>query len=88
MQWDLKKAQDNERKHGVRFSDIEPVFYDPYALTIEDGSVQSEQRFVTIGIDDIGRLITAIYTYRDDDIRLISARLSTSSEGKVYEKGI
>jgi len=54
MQWDLKKALENERKHGIRFSDIEPVFLDPYALTIEDNSSKLEERFVTIGIDGFG----------------------------------
>ena len=88
MQWDPKKAAENERKHGIRFSDVEPVFFDPHALTIEDDSARSEQRFVTIGLDGFGRLLTVVYTYRDDDIRLVSARSSTSSEEKTYEEGI
>ena len=88
MQWDPKKAAENERKHGIRFSDTEPVFFDPNALTIEDDSARLEQRFITVGLDGFGRLLTVVYTYRDDDIRLISARFSTSSEEKIYEEGI
>lgn len=32
MEWDPRKAHENERKHGVRFSDVEQVFYDPFAV--------------------------------------------------------
>lgn len=88
MQWDHKKALENERKHGIRFSDIEPVFLDPYALTIEDNSSKLEERFVTIGIDGFGRFLAIAYTYRGDDIRLISARLATPHEERAYEERI
>ena len=56
MEWDSRKAQENEKKHGVRFSDIEQVFYDPRALTTEDNSSEGEQRLLTLGIDVIGFL--------------------------------
>ena len=44
MEWDLAKARENEKKHGIRFTDIEQVFYDPYAITAEDDSADGEQR--------------------------------------------
>lgn len=34
--FDPKKAVLNHRKHGIRFSDAEFVFFDPHALTRED----------------------------------------------------
>ncbi len=85
MQWDAKKALENERKHGVRFSDVEPVFFDPYALTIND-EYSKEERFVTVGTDGFDRVLVVVYTYRGDDIRLISARFATRREVKVYEE--
>lgn len=88
MEWDPNKAAANERKHGIRFSEVEQVFYDPYSKTIEDDFSQGEQRFVTIGRDGFDHVITVVYTYRDDSIRLIFARHATSSEVKAYEEGI
>jgi uncharacterized DUF497 family protein len=86
--WDPKKAKSNYRKHRVRFSDAETVLFDPLALTLAHQDVNGEQRFVTVGSDAIGRIIVTVYTYRDDTIRLISARKATATERKQYEKGI
>lgn len=85
--WDPAKAAANLRKHGVRFSDAEGALFDPLALTVEDGA-DEERRFVTIGVDAIGRLVVLAYTYRGADVRLISARLATRRERQQYEKGI
>ena len=86
--WDSKKAEINSKKHGIRFSDAEMVFYDPFAMTAEEHVVAGEQRFVTAGSDAVGRIIAVVYSYRADTIRLISARKATITERKQYEKGI
>lgn len=86
--WDPAKAKANFRKHRVRFSDAEPVFFDPMALTREDDDSDNEQRFVSIGLDALSRLLVVVYTYRSADIRLISARRANSKERKQYEEGI
>lgn len=86
--WDPEKANSNLRKHRIRFADAEPVFFDPMALTRKDDDSEGEQRFVSIGLDALNRLLVVVYTYRGADIRLISARRATSKERKYYEKGI
>jgi uncharacterized DUF497 family protein len=86
--WDPKKVQSNVRKHGIRFSDAEAVFYDPGALTREDQDIEGEQRFVSIGLDFVGRVLVVVYTYRGEGIRLISARRATRKEIHSYETGI
>lgn len=83
-QWDKAKATANRRKHGVRFADAVAVFGDDQAITIEDDYLE-EERFVTLGRDAIGRILLVVYTYRDDDIRLISARRATTIEQQYYE---
>jgi hypothetical protein len=88
VMWDPEKARTNLRKHKIRFSDAEPVFFDPMALTREDDDSEGEQRFVSIGLDALSRILVVAYTYRGEDIRLISARRATSTERKLYEKGI
>jgi hypothetical protein len=86
--WDPEKAKTNLRRHKIRFSDAEPLFFDPMALTREDDDSEGEQRFVSIGLDALSRILVVAYTYRGEDIRLISARRATSTERKHYEKGI
>ena len=58
------------------------------ALTIEDQNIDGEKRFVTVGSDSIGRIVVVVYTYRENLIRLISARKATASERRYYEEGI
>ena len=86
--WDPAKAETNFRKHKVRFSDAELVFFDPMALTIEDESAEAEQRFISIGTDASNRIVVVVYTYPRTDIRLISARRATRREREAYEEGI
>jgi uncharacterized DUF497 family protein len=85
-QWDPEKADLNYKKHEVDFADAVGVFEDEWALTIKQEIVKSEQRFASIGTDFLGRIVVVVYTYRGDDIRLISARLATKQERNAYEK--
>ena len=86
--WDPNKAEINFKKHKIRFSDAEMVLYDPFAMTLKEHIVATEQRYVTIGSDAVGRIIAVVYSYRIDAIRLISARKATPTERRQYEKGI
>lgn len=87
--WDPKKVRSNRTKHRVSFPDAELVLFDPNAITIEEQWVGDEQRFVTLGMDALGRILVLVYTYRGDMIRLISARKATPREVRTYhEKGI
>ncbi|APV51994.1 hypothetical protein BWI17_21385 [Betaproteobacteria bacterium GR16-43] len=85
LQYDPAKAAANLRKHGVAFADAEGVFSDPLALTIEDREATGEARFVTIGLGSAGELLVIVYTEREGDFRLISARRPTPQERKHYE---
>ncbi len=86
--WDPRKAKVNSAKHGVRFADAEGVLFDPNALTREELRAQSEQRFVSVGMDGLGRVLVVVYTHRGDNVRLISARHATRKERADYEEGI
>ncbi|HEY9073407.1 MAG TPA: BrnT family toxin [Desulfobaccales bacterium] len=87
-QWDPVKAKANVKKHGIEFADAVGVFDDPEAITREEPDAIGEQRFLAIGLDFLGRIIVVAYTYRGDDIRLISARKATKQEIGIYEKRI
>ena len=63
-----------------------PVFDDPYAITIsDDESDPDEQRFVTMGMGAMGRLLVVVYSWRGDNIRIISARPAEAHEREQYE---
>lgn len=84
-QWDPKKAVSNIKKHGIDFADAVGVFEDERAMTIKEEIVEDEQRFATLGMDFLGQTVVVVYTYRTEDIRLISARPATKRERKAYE---
>ena len=86
FQWDPEKADLNYKKHGIDIADAVGIFEDEWALTIKQEIVNNEQRFASIGIDFLGRIVVVVYTYRGDDIRFISVRPATKSERNVYEK--
>jgi uncharacterized protein len=69
----------------VPFADAVTVFSDEFALTVEDKSSE-EQRFVTMGMDVLGGIILVVYSWRGNNIRLISARKATTKERKEYEE--
>ena len=87
FEWDdASKAGINFRKHGVRMPEAIPVFDDPYAITItDDESDPDEQRFVTMGMGAMGRLLVVVYTWRGENIRIISARPAEAHECEQYE---
>lgn len=83
--YDPAKSASNLRKHGITFADAEAVLSDPLALTVEDVQSSGERRFVTIGGGAGGEVLVVIYTERDGNYRLISARRATQRERKTYE---
>ncbi|MGB8991027.1 MAG: BrnT family toxin [Desulfobaccales bacterium] len=87
FEWDPDKARENIREHGIDLADAVGVFDNPY-LPRDDPDVESEQRFVALGMDGLGRLLVVAYTYREDNIRIISARKATMKEGKEYAQRV
>lgn len=86
-EWDVRKAEANFKKHGVRFSEALPVFEDDYAITItDDESDPLEQRFVSMGMGVKGRVLVVVYSYRGRNIRIISARVAEAQERNQYEE--
>jgi uncharacterized DUF497 family protein len=84
-QWEKNKAASNLQKHGIEFADAVSVFSDDLAITIPDNRFD-EDRFVTIGMDAFSRILVVVFTWRGEDIRLISARLAERRERKQYEE--
>jgi uncharacterized protein len=84
IEFDPTKAKMNLRKHGVSFSHAEQALRDPMAFTLEDPDALGEQRFVTLGIDSLGRFLVVVHTQREERTRLISARKASRGEAEKY----
>ncbi len=88
FEWDINKVKINYKKHVVSFDEAKTALLDPNALAQEDPDSKNENRWVLIGMTQNARLLTVVYTLREDSIRLISARKSTKKETKHYAKRI
>lgn len=88
VSWDPLKAHTNLAKHGVAFEDAELVLSDPLGLTRKDPDAVGEERFVTVGADALGRIMAVVYAYRDEELRMVSARPATRRERDAYAQGI
>jgi uncharacterized protein len=85
-EWDPEKAAANLQKHGILLSYGVDVLEDLSALTREDPSAQGEPRWVSVGMDGLGRVLTVVYTSRGERLRLLSARRATRREREDYER--
>jgi len=86
-EWDPRKAASNLRKHGADFADAVTALEDELALTLDD-DYPDEQRFITLGADALGRVLVVVYTFREDKVRIISAREATPRERRQYTEGL
>ncbi|MEK6804503.1 MAG: BrnT family toxin [Nitrospirota bacterium] len=88
FEWDEKKARFNEQKHGVSFHEAATVFGDLLAMTFPDPDhSSSELRLLTFGMSQFTRLLVISHIERRTRTRIISARLATKRERRIYEEG-
>lgn len=88
FEWDPDKASSNLRKHEVSFEEASTALSDPMAATGADPDHSiGEFRYVTFGISERGRLLVVAHTEQDETVRIISARLASKRERKIYEEG-
>ena len=86
--WDPKKAAANLKKHRVSFEEASTVFHDVLSITGSDPEHSAEEhRFVTFGSSNQGRLVVVAHADEGETIRMISARLVTMQERRIYEEG-
>jgi uncharacterized protein len=85
--WDDAKARSNWAKHRVSFEEATTVFVDPLAMTLDDPDHSvGENRYITFGLSDFGRLLVVCHTDDEGVIRIISARTATPRERRSYEQ--
>ena len=89
FEWEETKASSNVEKHKVTFEEASTVFEDDLSITGRDPDHSvGEHRFVTFGVSAKNRLLVVSHTERKSKIRIISARVATRAERKIYEEAV
>jgi len=84
FEFDPLKSDANLRKHGIDFLEAQALWRDPALVEIPARTLD-EPRFLVIACLQ-GRHWSAVITYRQQSIRLISVRRSRPDEVQLYEK--
>lgn len=84
-----KKLNQILKKHGVSFEEAATVFDDSQCLILDDPAHSiGEFRFLVLGYSIAQKPLVVAHTDRNQVIRIIRARLATSSERRMYERGL
>ncbi len=85
FEWDRKKNEANQQKHGISFDEAKELFTSDDCLEIydEEHSVDKD-RFIATGAIRVC-VVVVVFTEREDDlIRILSARRATKKESDLY----
>ncbi len=83
FEFDSQKSQSNLKKHGIDFVEAQLLWLDPYLLEIPAKTVDEPRNLM------VGKILdkhwSAVVTYRNENIRIISVRRARIEEVKIYE---
>jgi uncharacterized protein len=83
FEFDPEKSRINKKKRGIDFIEGKVLWDDIDLLEIK-AKIVDEERFLIIGKIDL-KFWTAVVTYRENRIRIISIRTSRKNEKELYE---
>ena len=83
FEFDENKSRSNLEKHGIDFVDAQKLWADPDLIEVQARTTDEPRRLV-IGLVE-GKVWSAVITYRDEAIRIISVRRARKSEIEIYE---
>ncbi|MFS8117985.1 MAG: BrnT family toxin [Microcoleus sp.] len=88
FEWNPDKADLNLRKHNISFHEATTIFNDSLSVTFPDPDHSiGEERYVIIGMSELGKLLIVSHTDRENRIRIITARTANRQEKRFYEEG-
>ncbi len=83
FEFDPEKSATNQEKHGIDFSEAQLLWHDSMRVEVP-ARTTDEPRWLVIGQIE-GKHWSAVVTYRDQKIRIISVRRSRGEEVAIYE---
>jgi len=84
FEYDENKSLINKSKHDIDFEQAKELWNDPYSFELPSSQNEDEDRFLVLGQIN-SKNYTAIITYRETNIRIISVRRSRKKEIELYE---
>ena len=87
FEWDQGNITKNWDKHDVSTGECEQIFFNkPLIVKRDRRHSEFENRYFVLGRTNINRLLFAVFTVRNEKIRIISVRDMTPLEIERYEK--
>ena len=87
FEWDNGNIPKNWERHDVSTVECEQIFFNnPIIVKRDKAHSFSENRYYALGRTNMNRLLFAVFTVREDKIRIISARDMTEAETERYLK--
>ncbi len=87
VEWDEAKRQSNLSKHKIDFIDAAKIFVNPILERADDRENYGEERFICIGEFE-AKYFVVIYTWRDENRRIISAWRAGQDEQEEYHAAV
>src|SRR3989338_4470708 len=86
--WDKGNLDKNFKKHGVTNKEAENVFENKpiFIFADEKHSTLKEKRYGAFGVTNQDRLLSVVFTVRNEYVRIITARNMSRKERRAYEK--
>ena len=83
FEFDPHKSQSNQQKHSIDFTEAQQLWIDVDRVEIP-ARTEDEARFLVIGKIK-GKHWSAVITYREERVRIISVRRARTEEVEIYE---
>ena len=84
FEYDKHKSDTNKQKHGIDFKEAQDLWLDDKGIEVKAKS-DNEERFALIA-KYLKKIWTAFFTYRKDNIRIISVRRARKKEKRIYDE--
>ncbi len=87
FEWNQGNLTKNWDQHDVSSGECEQIFFNrPLIIKGDKEHSKNENRYYVLGRTNVNRLLFAVFTVRNDKIRILSARDMTDTEIKRYLK--
>jgi uncharacterized DUF497 family protein len=87
FEWDQGNSTKHWDQHDVSNGECEQIFFNrPLIIKRDKENSKTENRYYVLGRTNVNRLLFAVFTVRNDKIRIISAREMTDKEIERYLK--
>ena len=83
FQYDPRKSLANLKKHGIDFEQAQILWDDPNLLELKARSDDEPRSLIIAHLNEY--YWSAVVTYRDEEVRIISVRRSRIAEVELYE---